>query len=81
MKGRTAPRRTRAPRGPHVKVLCYPEVGDLRLTTAHLDVVSAPETRMVVHAPAGESSRAGLEHPSAYCALPTHPHNGDRARP
>ncbi|MFI6180489.1 hypothetical protein ACIA8R_33460 [Nonomuraea sp. NPDC051191] len=64
--------------GPHIKVLRYAEVGDLRLTTTTLTVTGAPEARLVIYAPADEASKARLahlaEHPSRHCSLPDHLH-------
>ncbi|MEU1880146.1 helix-turn-helix transcriptional regulator [Streptosporangium sp. NPDC001559] len=64
--------------GPHVKVLHYEEVGEIRLTTTTLMVVGAPEARLVVYTPVGERSRCRLAHlaahPSVHCSLPAHRH-------
>jgi hypothetical protein len=64
--------------GPHVKVLRYEEVGEIRLTTTTLTVVGMPEARLVVYTPAGEQARQRLAHlavhPSRHCSLPEHGH-------
>ncbi|WP_225878290.1 helix-turn-helix transcriptional regulator [Spongiactinospora rosea] len=64
--------------GPHVKVLRYEEVGEIRLTTTTLTVVGMPEARLVVYTPAGEASRQRLARlaarPSRHCSLPEHRH-------
>ncbi|RJL32381.1 helix-turn-helix transcriptional regulator [Bailinhaonella thermotolerans] len=65
--------------GPHIKVLRYDEVGELRLSTTNLAPAGAPETRMVVYAPVDDESRAALDHlrerPWSHCL--EHPRAGE----
>lgn len=64
-----------SPAGMH-KMLRHPAVGELRMTTTALAVLSAPETRMLVYVPADEQTRKRVtwlrEHPEAAAVAHEH---------
>ncbi len=57
-------------------------VGDIRMTTTSLSIVSAPETRIVVYTPADDESRERIawlrDHPEAPATNHVHPEQGLR---